>query len=372
MLGRMASRMLTSLAVLCATLAWVGWVYLRTIGDPARSEEIAAAILEDDASREQIASSFALQIVRATGVDRSNIDLVEAAVDTALDDPRISTDVIAAFGSAHSNALGVEDLRPTTVDTNAMLVAVREQVATVNPELAGQIPDGVLPTVTLPKFHPPGVAGFRTAAESATTALALAAALMAAVALGFGDRRAVLRRLGLWGVLSGVGWALVPVLIVAGARAWASDVDAIVEAAVRSSVDGVMPVAIALVVGGVIALVLSFVPNLFPEREDVYRRGTVVQRQLPHRVQAVQTNVHPAAHQPAHQAVPPAVTTARTDTYVPSGGAPYAPSGAAPVPPAAAPPSQQPSARPVPQQPAQPSVDDVDPWSTYFGPRNDG
>ena len=45
MLGRMASRVLTSLALLCATFAWAGWVYLRTIGDPARSEKIATAVL---------------------------------------------------------------------------------------------------------------------------------------------------------------------------------------------------------------------------------------------------------------------------------------------------------------------------------------
>lgn len=366
MLGRMTSRLLASVAVLCATLAWAGWVYLRTIGDPARSEEIATAVLEDPASREQIASSFALQIVRATGVDRSNIDLVEGAVSTALDDPRISTDVIGAFGSAHANALGVEDARPTTIDTNTMLTAVREQVALVNPELAAQIPDGSLPTVTLPKFHPPGVAALREAAEKATAALALAAVALAAVALAFGDRRGVLRRLGLWGVLSGVGWVLLPILIVAGARAWASDVDAIVEAAVRSSVDGVMPAAVALVVGGVIALVISFVPSLWPDRDQVMRRGSVVQRQLPHRMpNAVQPSAHPAAHQPAHQAVPPAPAP-RSDSYVPSGEPPRTavPPSTTPPPTAAAPPVQ-------PSQPVRP-VDDVDPWATYFTPRDDG
>ena len=79
MLGRMVSRVLTSVALLCATLAWAGWVYLRTIGYPARSENIATAVLADPASNDQIASNFALQIVRASGIDRSNIDLVESA-----------------------------------------------------------------------------------------------------------------------------------------------------------------------------------------------------------------------------------------------------------------------------------------------------
>ncbi len=368
MLGRMASRMLTSLAVLCASLSWAGWVYLRTIGDPARSEEMATAIIDDDAARQQVASSFALQLVRASGIDRSNIDLVEAAVETALADPRVSADVISAFGAAHANALGVEDERDTTIDTNAMLAAVRDQVAVLNPELAVALPDGVLPEITLPKFHPPGVAPLRTAAESATTLLAIAAAVLAAIAFAFGDRRGVLRRVGLWAVCSGVGWALLPVLIVAGARAWASDVDKIVEAAVRSSVDGVMPVAIALVVGGVAAIVVSFVPSLWPERDDVYRRGTVVQSPPRARPASGPTTAgHPAAHQPAHQAVPPptyAPQPPRTDTWTPSGQGPVTPAYTPQTPAAAAP---RPSAPPPPA----PVPDDVDPWATYFGPTGD-
>ncbi|MEZ5250529.1 MAG: hypothetical protein R2713_15360 [Ilumatobacteraceae bacterium] len=268
-LGRVASRAVASLAVLCASLSWAGWVFLHTIGDPTRAEDVATAVLDDPRSREQIATSFALQFVRASGIERSNIDLVEQTIDTALGDPRVSTDVIAAFGAAHANALGVDDERDTTIDTNAMLTSIREQLAAVDPELATQLPDGVLPAVTLPTFHPPGVESARRVAESATAALAIAAAALAVVAFAFGDRRGVLRRIGLWGVVSGVAWVLLPIAVVAGARAWASDVDGIVEAAVRASVDDVVPVAVALVVGGVIALVLSFVPALWGERRRV-------------------------------------------------------------------------------------------------------
>ena len=204
MLGRVASRAVASLAVLCASLSWAGWVFLHTIGDPTRAEDVATAVLDDPRSREQIATSFALQFVRASGIERSNIDLVEQTIDTALGDPRVSTDVIAAFGAAHANALGVDDERDTTIDTNAMLTSIREQLAAVDPELATQLPDGVLPAVTLPTFHPPGVESARRVAESATAALAIAAAALAVVAFAFGDRRGVLRRIGLWGVVSGV------------------------------------------------------------------------------------------------------------------------------------------------------------------------
>ena len=195
-MGRMASRVLTSLALLCATLAWVGWVYLHTIGDPARSENIATAMLADPAANDQIASNFALQIVRASGIDRSNIDLVESAVSAALEDPRVTTDVISAFGAAHANALGVEDERSTTIDTNAMVTAVRERLAAVSPEIAAQLPDGVLPEITLPTYHPPGVGTVRTAAESATSLLAIVASLKAAPAADRAWADAVLADIG--------------------------------------------------------------------------------------------------------------------------------------------------------------------------------
>ena len=37
----------------------------------------------------------------------------------------------------------------------------------MSPEIATQLPDGVLPEITLPTYHPPGVGTLRKAAESA-------------------------------------------------------------------------------------------------------------------------------------------------------------------------------------------------------------
>lgn len=378
MLGRMASRVLTSLALLCATLAWVGWVYLHTIGDPARSENIATAVLADPASNDQIASNFALQIVRASGIDRSNIDLVESAVSAALEDPRVTTDVISAFGAAHANALGVEDERSTTIDTNAMVTAVRERLAVVSPEIAAQLPDGVLPEITLPTYHPPGVGTARTAAESATSLLAIVAGVLLVIAFAFGDRRGVLRRAGIWAVCSGVAWVLVPIAIVAGARAWASDVDAIVEAAMRESIGGVTPIAIGMVLGGIVAIVLSLIPNLWPERSEVDRRGSVV-RTAPQAAPGYAARPNPAHHPAAGGVVTATPTqTARVDTYVRSDQGAGAPAMQGAYPPQSTPPPAPPPrpAQAVPQPPAPPPqppqpvppAEEVDPWSTYFGP----
>ena len=398
MLGGMASRGLASLAIVCASLAWAGYVFLHTIGDPTRAEDIATAVLEDEGSREELASSFALQIVRATGVDRSNIDLVEGAVAQALADPRITTDLVSAFGSAHANALGVDDPRPTTISPDVVLAAVTEQVAAVSPEIAGQLsaqlPEGVFPEITLPTFHPPGVDTARRVADSATGALALAAAALLVVAFALGERRRVLRRAGIWAVFAGVSWVLVPIGIVAGARAWASDADRIVEAAVRASVDGVAPVAIGLLVGGVVAIVLSLVPALWPERTDVMRRGSVVQGgPVGGHPYGYAPRVNPAAHPAAGRvgttppAAPPgataataataatyAPTTSRVDTYVPTGAAappqavaqPRPPAPGAPVAPGA--PGAAPPPVSGPATPPRNPGDDVDPWAAYFGP----
>jgi hypothetical protein len=383
----MASRGLTSLALVCASLAWAGYVFLHTVGDPTRAEDIATAVLEDEASREELASSFALQIVRATGVDRSNIDLVEGAVAQALADPRITTDLVSAFGSAHANALGVDDPRPTTISPDVVLDAVTAQVAAVSPEIAAQLsaqlPEGVLPEITLPTFHPPGVDTARRAADSATGALALTAAALLVVAFALGERRRVLRGAGIWAVVAGVTWVLVPIGIVAGARAWASGADRIVEAAVRASVDGVAPVAIGLLVSGVVAIVLSLVPALWPERNDVMRRGTVVQGGraggYPYGyAPGVNPAAHPAAGRvgttpPAATAVgaPPAApfaptTTSRVDTYVPTGAAAAPQAVAQPRPPAPGAPAAP--ATSAPAAPPRPAADDVDPWAAYFGP----
>ena len=382
MMGRMASRGLTSLALLCASLAWTGYVFLNTVGDPTRAEDVATAVLDDEASRQQIASSFALQIVRASGIDRSTIDIVEGAVLDALSDPRITNDLISAFGSAHANALGVDDPRSTTIDTNDLITAVRDRVGVLSPEMVAQLPDGVLPEVTLPTFNPPGVGTARTVADAATGALAVAAVALFALAFALGDRRRVLRRAGIWALFAGVMWMIVPIGIVAGARAWASEADAIVEAAVRASVDAVAPVAIGLLIAGGVAVVLSCVPSLWPELNEVQRRGSVVRSiQAPgpasYTPQYHPTG-HPSAHAPARAGAGAAeaspMPTARVDSFIPSGAAlpPQVdrwPSGGSPgqqgAPTRAA--TQPAVGGPVRQQ-AAPPVDDVDPWSSYFGP----
>ena len=53
MLGRTLSRLLCTLAILAASVAWIGWLFLHTAGDPTRSDRIAHAILDDPRARKR-------------------------------------------------------------------------------------------------------------------------------------------------------------------------------------------------------------------------------------------------------------------------------------------------------------------------------
>jgi hypothetical protein len=264
MVGGVLGRTLTSLALLCATLAWTGWVYLHTIGDPHRIEAMATAVLHDSGARAQIAHAITDQLMSIAGMDPGQQSLVEAAVDVSLSDPRIAENVISALGSAHANALGVNDSRPTIINTSALLAATRDHLAVVAPEIAALLPDGAAADITLPKYHPPGAGTLRSLALPATTLFATVGALLLGAAFVLGERRRTLRRVGTWAVLQGIGWLVVPKLIVAAARQWAPNYADIIAVVARVSARSIAPAAAALVIGGLVALVVWIVPAWWP------------------------------------------------------------------------------------------------------------
>jgi hypothetical protein len=66
MLGRTLSRLLCTLAILAASVAWIGWLFLHTAGDPNRSDRIAHAILDDPRARQEVAADIAKGIAGAS------------------------------------------------------------------------------------------------------------------------------------------------------------------------------------------------------------------------------------------------------------------------------------------------------------------
>jgi hypothetical protein len=361
----------TSVALLCASLAWAGWVYLHTVGDVHRAEKVATAVLEDPDSSRQLSTAITDQLMTALSLEPTQRPLLRGAVEDALSDPAVSTQVIAAFGAAHANAVGVDDPRPTTINGAALVQAVRANLTVVAPEVAAVIPDGLVGEVTLPKVHPPGVAALRTAAEKATLWLALGAVALIAVALVLGERRRTVRRVGIWGISSGLIWMVIPFLVPLAAKAWAPSVSAIVDVAMKESAAAVLPAAIALVAGGAIAVVVSFIPSLFPDDagSSVVRTST--------RATYSSAGAGMVTSSGARQ-VPTATTThvapARmpTDTFVPSHEPTAIMHGTATHPPAASTqPPRDPLFPPAQQQtpvlPPAAAEPEFDPWA-HYGP----
>jgi hypothetical protein len=356
-MGRFASKLVTSIALMCATLAWICFVYLNTVADVHRVESIATAVLDDDEARGEIAASISGQIVRAAGIGPSQAPLVEGAVADAIEDPRISDNLITAFGASHANALGVDDSRSTTIDTASLVSAVRERLFVIEPGLAELLPDSVIEQVTLPSYQPPGVGAARRAAQAASAMLALVALLLLVTAFVLGDRRSVLRRFGVWALLCAGFWILMPLIVAALAKAFASDVDAIISTAVRASVDGIAPAAAMLAVAGAAAIVVSMIPSWWPDQR-VNTRGFDDVRQPRHEYAYATPTARPSRETFVPTQTVPAA--ARVDTFVRSPIESSAYIQAADATPVAAPP---PVARPMPA--AQPEPED--PWTHYFG-----
>lgn len=350
-MARGLARALTGLALLCASFAWAGWIYLHTIGDPNRLERVATAVVDDPAARAEIAASFTGQLVDTLGIDPQLEPVVQSAVVGALSDPRVTDDVIAAIGASHANALGVDDDRSTTIDTAGFMVAVRDQLVQISPEAADLVPVDGVGELTLPRFQPPGVGTLRRIAEPAVNTLALVAVGLLGLSLVLGDRRSTLRRYGIWALCSGLGWLLVPIIVNAAARAWADGVDAIVAAALTESRRTVLPVAMAIAASGVAAVVVSLLPAPGSSRRSADPASVPA---------APVGRVQPTA--PVRQAAPvrrpepvtAAQPTVRVDSFVRS-------SPAAPPPPPA--PAPAPAPTPVSVAPGQA----VDPWAAYFG-----
>jgi hypothetical protein len=277
--------------------------------------------------------------------------------------------------------VGVTDARPTTIDGATLVAALRDHLATVDPNLAAAIPDTAIPDLHLPDVDPPFVSSLRSVAEACTAWLAAIAIVLFALALVIGDRRYALRRYGIWAIVTGLLWAVGPRIVVLLAHRWTPEADATIGAAVGAATKVVTAAATALVASGVVAIVVAQFAGLGQRFVDAPPPSAAPSpRPAPSRV---------APASPAYARTP----AAPIDTYEPGragdsgwyGDAAHAPAhtptGAAPSttvmhPPAwgaaaSAPAAWGPAAYAAPPpQPAvaHPDPDDVDPWAHFAGP----
>lgn len=255
MIRAAVTKLITGIALFCASVAWTGWAYLHTVADPHRTERVADAVLADPAARLELAQPLAEQIVERAQLDEARTPELRDAVMAAMADPRIVANLTDAVGSAHARSFGVPDPRSGTIDGGLLVGAVRDHLAVAAPDLAGLVPADLVGDLTVPEFELPFAAGIRDAAETATAWLGAAAIGLLTFALIAGDRRRTLRRVGIWAIATGLFWAVAPRLFVLAARAFAPSVDATLSAALWAATSTVTVAATVLVGLGVAALV---------------------------------------------------------------------------------------------------------------------
>ena len=285
------TRFLVSITLLFASLAWGGWVFLHSVGDPHRFEQIATSILGNTNARSEIARSVTDQLTNINLLTPEQQTAVRGAVADALADPRIVDNFVAAFGSAQSSALGIPDPRPSAIDVGALVAVLREHLAATQPALAASIPISTQ-TVELPKIKSNALAELRKAANTWTVWLALLSVTSLVVLMIFGDRRVVLRSYGFWAILTGAFWAIGPRLAPWIAHRSAPQADGLVKATIDAVAGPITTAATILLISGVIAFVV---------RAVFFRRQTSARNPY---ANAGQTQPQQPQHQPRHQHQP--------------------------------------------------------------------
>lgn len=291
------SRLLVRVAIVVASLAWAGFVFTQTVGDPGRGERIAAAVLADDDARAEVVSPVTAAVMRSTGLPADQQPLVAGEVDRLLQDPGGAQSFIDPFAGSWARMLGEDDPRAASLDLTPLLDDVTAAVGAGAAPVAGVVPIPVT-DIPLARVELGWMGGLRRAVDAALVPMAVLAAGLFAIAFMIGERRRVLRRLGAWAVSAGLLWVVVPPLLVWAAGSWATGADSVIAVALDEATSGLLPVALALVLGGIGTFAASF---LVPEPAD---------RPAP----APQRAAAPASARQQRQAGPPAPTPAATRT----------------------------------------------------------
>jgi len=248
------TRLILSITLLCASIAWGGWVFLHSVGDPHRAERIAMAILDSPEARDEIAAPFTDQLVNYAPLDAESQAKLREVVSDVLADPRIVDNFVAAFGSAQASALGIADSRPASIDVGQMVEIVREHVAVQFPELATQIP-ATTEKIEIPKVTTSAIGDLRDLANTWTLWLALLSFGSLVALMIFGDRRVVLRSFGFWAIITGAFWAIGPRLVPVLAHGYAPQADAVIKAMINAVATQITTTATILVICGILAFV---------------------------------------------------------------------------------------------------------------------
>ncbi len=268
MFGRTLARFVTTVALLAASIAWMGWIFLHTAADPTRSDRIAHAILDNPRARHEVAADIANGLASATNkalkshgapavVDGADPAL-QAAIEAALADPRIAANLVDAISAEHEIALGETPAHPAAINTALLVTAVRAHLLPVEPAVARAIPSVGPKEITLPAARIPFARQLRAFANRWVRIVALGAVAGLLLAFLIGDRPGVIRRAGFWSIGAGLTWAIVPHLIAFAGDHWVQSQAAVIRAVVQGATGPVTATASALVIAGLAGVVVSY------------------------------------------------------------------------------------------------------------------
>ncbi len=137
MIRRSIAGVVLGVSLLLASLAWSGYLALRTVLDPDRSREVAEELLDNDEVRTQLAQNLATALTAGVPDEVPIPDgVVEAAAVRVLEDPAFEELVLTAFADSHAAFLGEGD-PPEELDLNPLAQSFRATAVEAVPALEG-------------------------------------------------------------------------------------------------------------------------------------------------------------------------------------------------------------------------------------------
>jgi len=272
------------------SLAWSGFVLLRTVLDPDRSREVAQTLYDDDAVRAQLARNIAGAVDAAlpsgTPVSR---DAIEVTAADALSSPAVEAVFVDALARTHGAFLGEGDA-PASVDGTTFGSAARDAIVAREPALDAVLPAAPDLAVPLPTEQVPDLGPVRDALAAAVPLLALASVAGVSLALLVTSHRpSVLRRAGRWALALSATVLLAAYAVPYLAEALLPGQAAVVAALVRAMAEAMRIPALLFAGTGLAAIAASVAwrrapgPRpVEPSRHRVPARGArPVRRDLP-------------------------------------------------------------------------------------------
>lgn len=204
MLRRFVAGALLGVSLFVGSLAWSGFLVLRTVLEPDRSSEIAEELLENEQVRSQLASNFVDVIFGAMLQNASVQQLDKAALESVandlLQDPEVKALIISSLADTHAAFLGEGDA-PQSLDLSSFGETARRSLVDIDPALDALLPVAPSLLVPLPTEHIPDASPVRSFLLKAIPLIAIGAAIgVLAAFFTTTDRPSILRRAGYWAI----------------------------------------------------------------------------------------------------------------------------------------------------------------------------